>query len=209
MITLKDKLSRLTYRQACKLLGPQGGKLIRSGGKYDIDLVEQVVLARDVFHLNLGDALVTINLDSGKDQRLHIHCSKCTTACVHRGAAVSLILEEKLALGLAAPPPERVPLESLNDEELIRQAIEERIERAKTEKIRVTSSDSDELWTDYAVMNQSSGKTYRVALRGWERGESYCSCPDYRKNTLGTCKHILHVTDKVKKRFTSGVGDRF
>jgi len=201
VITLKDKLSRLTYRQACKLLGPQGGKLIRSGGKYDIDPVEQVVLARDVFHLNLGDALVTINLDSGKDQRLHIHCSKCTTACVHRGAAVSLILEEKLALGLAAPPPERVPLESLNDEELIRQAIEERIERAKTEKIRVTSSDSDELWTDYAVMNQSSGKTYRVALRGWERGKSYCSCPDYRKNTLGTCKHILHVTDKVKKRF--------
>ena len=64
--------------------------------------------------------------------------------------------------------------------------------------MRVKSFNSKELWTDYAVTNASSGKTYRVALRGWERGESYCACPDFRKNTLGTCKHILHVLDKVK-----------
>ena len=32
-----------------------------------------------------------------------------------------------------------------------------------------------------------------MALRGLERGPSYCSCPDFRTNTLGTCKHILHV----------------
>jgi len=201
VITLKDKLSRLTYSQACKLLGPRGGKLIRSGGKYEVDLVEQVAFTKDLFRLNLGDAVVTIRLDDGRDQRLHIQCSKCNTACLHRGAAVSLILEEKLALGLAAPPPERVPIESLSDEELISQAIEERVERAQTEKMRVKSLDPGELWTDYTVMNHSSGKTYRVALRGWERGESFCSCPDYRKNTLGTCKHILHVAEKVKKRF--------
>src|SRR5207253_2472509 len=32
-------------------------------------------------------------------------------------------------------------------------------------------------------------------------GVSYCSCPDFRTNTLGTCKHILHVQHKVKRRF--------
>ena len=63
MINLKDKLSHLTYRQACKLLGPQGEKLIRQGGKYDIDLSEQVVLQRDLFQINLGKAVVTICLD--------------------------------------------------------------------------------------------------------------------------------------------------
>ena len=40
-----------------------------------------------------------------------------------------------------------------------------------------------------------------MALRGWERGQSYCSCPDFRKNTLGTCKHILQGLDKVRRRF--------
>ena len=42
MITLKDKLSHLSYTQACKLLGPQGKQLIQEGGKYDIDLFEHV-----------------------------------------------------------------------------------------------------------------------------------------------------------------------
>jgi superfamily II DNA or RNA helicase len=205
MINLKDKLSHLTYRQACKLLGPQGEKLITQGGKYDIDLSEQVVLQRDLFQLNLGEAVVKIYLDSAKNQRLNFQCSACTTACHHLGAAVSLILEEKLALGLAAPPPERTPIESLSDEELVSQAISERAERAKTQKMRLKSFNPKELWTDYTVTNSASGKTYRVALRGWERGESYCTCPDFRKNTLGTCKHILHVLDKVKDRFNKTV----
>ena len=136
---------------------------------------------------------------------MNFRCSSCTTSCEHQGAAFSLILEEKLALGLAAPPPEKVPVESLSDEELVQQAVEERAERAGTEKMRINSLSPRELWTDYTVTNYASGKTYRVALRGWERGESYCTCPDFRKNTLGTCKHILHVIEKVKKRFNKKV----
>ena len=205
MIHLKDKLSHLNFRQACKLLGPEGEKLIRAGGKYDIDLSEQVTVGRDLFSLDLGEAVVTIALDPEKNKRLNFQCSVCTTACEHLGALFSLILEEKMALGLAAPPPERVPIESLSDEELIKQAIKERAERARTEKMRLKALNGKALWTDYIVTNAASGKSYRVALRGWERGESYCSCPDYRKNTLGTCKHILHVAGKVKNRFNKVV----
>jgi len=200
MINLKDKLSHLTYRQTCKLLGPEGEKLIRLGGKFDIDLNEQVILRKDLFQLNLGEAVVTIHLDPAKNQKLNFRCSECETVCDHLGAAFSLILEEKLSLGLAAPPPERVPIESLTDEELVKQAVEERAERARKEKMRVKSLNGNKFWTDYTVMNYSSGKTYRVALRGWERGESYCTCPDFRKNTIGTCKHILHVLGKRKSR---------
>ena len=205
MIKLKDKLSHLTYRQACKLLGPEGPQLIRAGGKYEIDITEQVVLKNDLFRLSLHDAVVTISLRPERNQRLHFDCSACTTACAHVGAAFSLILEEKLALGLSAPPPERIPVESLSDKELVEQAIADRVERAKSEKMELRSIDSNKLWTDYTITNSSSGKTYRVALRGWERGDSYCSCPDFRKNTLGTCKHILHALENVKKRFNKTV----
>jgi len=205
MIHLKDKLSHLSFRQASKLLGPEGEKLIREGGKYDIDLTEQVTVGRDLCSLDLGEAVVTIELDPKKNKRLKFQCSACTTACEHLGALFSLILEEKMALGLAAPPPERVPIESLSDAELVEQAIEERAERARTEKMRVKSLNGKALWADYIVTNAASGKSYRVALRGWERGESYCSCPDYRKNTLGTCKHILHVAGKLKNRFNKAI----
>jgi superfamily II DNA or RNA helicase len=182
MINLKDKLSHLTYRQACKLLGTNGEKLIRQGGKYEIDISEQVILRRDIFQLNLAEAVITIRLDPAKNQKLNFQCSACSTACEHLGAAFSLILEEKLALGLAAPPPEKVPIESLTDAELVEQALSERIERARNQKMRLKSLNPGQLWTDYTVMNCASGKTYRVALRGWERGESYCTCPDFRKN---------------------------
>jgi len=54
--------------------------------------------------------------------------------CEHQGSALSLILEEKLTLGLSAPPPERIPIESLSDEALVKEALADRTQRAQTEK---------------------------------------------------------------------------
>jgi len=45
-------------------------------------------------------------------------------------------------------------------------------------------------FSDYSLTNPESGKTYKIAIRGEEPGMNYCSCPDYRVNNLGTCKHI-------------------
>ena len=202
MINLKDKLSRLTYREACKLLGPEGEHLLKWGGKYDMNIEEQVTWEKDLLKINFGEAIVTFLLTPEMPRSLRFRCSECTTHCEHMGAAFSLILEEKLSLGLSAPPPERRPVESLSDGAIIDQAIEERSERSQTEKMQLKSMDKNELWTDYTVTNRASGKSYRIALRGWERGDSYCSCPDFRKNTLGTCKHILYALEEAKKRFS-------
>jgi hypothetical protein len=201
MNSLKDILSHLTFRKACKLLGAEGEKLIRTGGRYDIDIEAQATLHDDAFRFLMGSTLVTITLDHAADQSLRIRCAKCAEPCIHQGAALSLILEDKVALGLAAPPPQREPVENLTGEQLIQQAIEERRERASKEKMQFTSADPDSLWTEYCVTSLNSGKTYRVSLRGSERGDSYCSCPDFRKNTLGTCKHLMYVTDQLKNKF--------
>jgi superfamily II DNA or RNA helicase len=200
-LTLKDRLSRLNFVQACKLLGPDAPRLIRRGGGWEISIDDQVYLGDDLFRLSLNGAVVTITLIGSTPQRLHWNCTNCTSACEHVGAAFSLILEEKMALGLAAPPPERVPIESLGEEELAQRAVSERQERAKAERMSVRSSDPNVLWTDYFVTNAESGKTYRVALRGWQPGESYCTCPDFRKNTLGLCKHVLRVQQYARRRF--------
>jgi superfamily II DNA or RNA helicase len=200
-LTLHDRLSHLSYTVGCKLLGEEGNRLIRAGGGCDIDPVEQVMLTEDRFLLRLPDAKVSIALGDGTPRRLEIRCTACIGACVHAGAAVSLILEEKLTLGLAAPPPERVSVESLDEETLVRLALEERALRARTERMTVRPAQPESPWTDFTVSPLASGKSYRVALRGRERGDSFCSCPDFRKNTLGTCKHILHLLAKMKRRF--------
>ena len=207
-LTLKDHLSRLTYRRACTLLGEGAAALIRQGGMCEIDLDEQVHLDNHLLRVTLPDAVALTTLTADVPQRLQWDCTACDTACEHVGAALSLVLEEKTPLGLAAPPPERVPIESLSEEDLVGHALEERRERANTERMRVKSTGPDVLWTDYLVTNAMSGKTYRVALRGWECGQSYCSCPDFRKNTLGTCKHIMNVQRKVKSRFPAPIRNR-
>ncbi len=207
-LTLKDRLSRLTFQQAIQLLGPEGNELIRRGGVEPVDIESQVRLSHDRFRLRLptfgasvSAAVVTITLTSQARRRLHWNCTACTRACEHAGAAFSLILEEKTILGLAKPPEERTPIESLSEEELIEEALDQRRERARNERMTLRSLDLKRPWSDYTIMSAGSGKTYRVALRGEEQGQSYCSCPDFRTNTLGTCKHILHALTKVKKRY--------
>ena len=69
MRTLRDKLSHLSFLQAAKLLGPQGRELIMEGGKFEIDLYEQLTLDDQRFRLNLEEAVVTIGLSDDKRQR--------------------------------------------------------------------------------------------------------------------------------------------
>ncbi|HEV3136719.1 MAG TPA: DEAD/DEAH box helicase, partial [Pirellulales bacterium] len=210
-LSLKDRLSRLTFLEACKLLGPRGKKLIeQSANLWEFKIEKDVFLGNDLFRLRVPGELkdgrpvvVTITLMAEARNRLHWNCTGCSGACEHVGAALSLILEEKSALGLAAPPTPRVPLESLGETALIAKALAERAERAKAEKMVVRAVDASCPWTDYAVTNRVSGKTYRVALRGLQPGDSYCTCPDFRTNTLGTCKHVIHVVHKAKRRFAA------
>ncbi len=214
-LSLKDRLSRLTFTAACKLLGNNGAKLIqRNANQWNFKLEDDVYLGNDLFRLRFpsdidadgnvqGPVVVTITLMAEARQRLHFGCTKCQTTCEHVGAAFSLILEEKMALGLAAPPKPRKPVESLHEDDLVQRAIAERTERAKSEKMTIKATDAAKPWTDYVVTNHLSGKSYRVALRGLQPGDSFCSCPDFRTNTLGVCKHVLRVLHLVKRRFTA------
>lgn len=69
---------------------------------------------------------------------------------------------------------------------------------------------ADTLFSEFALTNPESGKTYRIAIRGESPGVNYCSCPDFHINNLGTCKHIEFVLAKLsqqrgaKKRLREG-----
>ncbi|HEY0483545.1 MAG TPA: DEAD/DEAH box helicase, partial [Kofleriaceae bacterium] len=209
-LTLHDRLSQLSFPEACKLLGPQGAALIRGGGKWEIDVADQVSLDAERFVLRIPQSrgpeiAVTLWLADDRPRRLRWRCSACTTACEHVGAAFSAVLEDKLALGLSEPPaaPAAPAADEAKPRDVVAQALEDRAERARTEKPVVRSADPSTPWTDYTVTSKESGRSYRVALRSEERGVSYCSCPDFRKNTLGTCKHILHLLGKLRRRFPS------
>ncbi len=207
-LSLRDRLSRLTFHDACRLLGPGGARLIQANANgwqfnvaEDVQISDQHLRVRFPCQPGAEPATVSFSLAPDAYQSVRVACDECGTACDHVGAAFSLILEEKTALGLAAAPAEREPVRSLSESELIKQALADRAERARTEKMRIAAADPASPWTDYSVTNALSGRTYRVALRGLQPGDSYCSCPDYRTNTLGVCKHLMKVIALVKRRF--------
>lgn len=46
------------------------------------------------------------------------------------------------------------------------------------------------IFSEFHVTNPARGSVHRVAIRGGEPGRNFCSCADFKTNTLGTCKHI-------------------
>ena len=206
-----QRLGSLTFSQGCQLLGDQGSQLLRQGGQaFDITSDENVFLGGDLFRVRIPDdevegglAIATITLQSGRRRQLQTNCDACETPCLHLGAAIDHLLQAKSDLGLAQPPDESVPLEHLTPDELHDRAMADRTKRAAEESMTVRSTNTDRPWTDYIVTSSRSGRSYRVALRGMDASQCYCSCPDYRTNRLGTCKHILHVQAKVQKRFSA------
>lgn len=205
-----QRMGSLTFSQACQLLGDEGPKLIREGAKF-LDLNhDDVFLGGDLFRVRFADAdadggvaIATITLQSGRRRQLLANCDQCEVPCIHLGAAVDHLLQAKSDLGLAQPPDESVPLEHLTVDELNQRAIADRTKRATEERMKVRSTNRERPWTDYLVTSERSGRTYRVALRSLNLGDSFCTCPDFRTNRLQTCKHILHVQTKVQKRFSA------
>ena len=210
-----QRIGSLTYYQACQLLGDQGAKLIQSGGQcFEIQSDRDVFLGGDLYRVRVQDpevdggvAIATITLQSGRNQQLQGNCDQCETPCPHLGAAIEFLLDAKTLLGLAMPPDESVPLENLTPTELQQRALAERQKRAEEERMRVRSMNPDKPWVDYVVTSERSGRSYRVAVRGLPESlstdnPSFCTCPDFRTNRLGTCKHILHVHSKIRSRFS-------
>lgn len=219
-----QRLASLTFHQAQQLLG-ENGQLLMGQGRYFCEIEpDDVFLGGDLLRAKVRDCpvkwqgseespddesfsessvIVTLTLQSLRSKQILVNCDHCDAPCHHMGAVLAYLLDAKSALGLAAPPDESVPLENLTEDELQERALAERAKRAQEEPMRVKSLDPQQVWTDYVVTSHTSGKSYRVALRGTEQHTSYCSCPDFRTNGLGTCKHILHTLEKAKRKFGS------
>jgi predicted nucleic acid-binding Zn finger protein len=82
---------------------------------------------------------------------------------------------------------------------LIEQQIAERRDRASATPPRILKRPTGGPFGDYTVKS-GSGRTYRVAVRGPDPFENYCSCPDFAVNTLGTCKHIEGLLLQFRRR---------
>lgn len=67
----------------------------------------------------------------------------------------------------------------------------------KEQSFKLTNLGGHPVWSDFTVGNPERNTVYRLALRGQEPGDNYCSCLDFATNGLGTCKHIEWALHKL------------
>ncbi len=90
---------------------------------------------------------------------------------------------------------------------LVEEQIQARQERAKEAIKRIVERPRGKPYGDYRVLSTSGGE-YRVAMRGPGLFDNYCTCPDFARNTLGTCKHIESILNRLRNRYRSKLAQR-
>ena len=74
--------------------------------------------------------------------------------------------------------------------------IDLRRQRARAANLTIENLGKNRVFSDYRVINPQTKGQYTVTVRGFDTGDNACTCPDFKSNTLGTCKHIEAVLDK-------------
>ena len=70
----------------------------------------------------------------------------------------------------------------------------------REQEFALENTGTEPVFSEFRVTNATSRGHYRVAIRGTDAGENYCSCPDYATNELGTCKHIEFTLAKLERK---------
>ena len=78
-----------------------------------------------------------------------------------------------------------------------RHELELRQKRAVKEPMLIKKAQNTQspLFTDYILARKDAidPQEYKVEVRSFIKLFNYCTCPDFNKNFLGTCKHIEKV----------------
>src|SRR3954454_1609733 len=77
--------------------------------------------------------------------------------------------------------------------------IDLRRRRARAGRFLIHNLGKNRVHSDFRVTNPDTGGAYTVTVRGFDVGDNACTCPDFKSNTLLTCKHVEAVLDSLKE----------
>jgi superfamily II DNA or RNA helicase len=70
----------------------------------------------------------------------------------------------------------------------------------RAQRFRLENVGAHPVVSEFLVTNPASRQTYRVAIRGVQPGDNFCSCPDFATNQLGTCKHVEFTLARLERQ---------
>ncbi len=156
---------------------------------------QMLTCARDSFHISIDDKFkdFDVHIDFGHEE-VETRCScKSSQAVCHHAIAGLLELSDYLQKDEA---PDIDSGKTYTREGMIRRVLDERREKAAKAEYRLEFADN--LFGEHELVNER-GLRYKLTFRDLEKEQGYCSCPDYRTNKLGTCKHLVYAFSRFKQ----------
>lgn len=146
---------------------------------------------------NYGDYTLNISLENG-DIDFSCDCPYPGPGCKHVVAVMLDVLDrlEGWSRSRAASEP-GPPSDFLSAEEIRDKALEDRRNRAHKEELKLVRG---EMIKGDHLLETAYGRQYVVTLHDPAQGLGQCSCPDFNTNQLGTCKHLLALTERFLSR---------
>ncbi len=181
---IKAKLS------AIKADGNHSGLTMRQAhALYVNGQCQLLTCARDSFHLSIDDAFKDFDLQIDfYRERIETRCScKSSQTLCHHSLAGLLELSDYLQRDEA---PANDSGQTYTREGMIKRVLDERREKADLAEYQIEFADN--LYGEHELVNER-GLHYKLTFRELKKEQGYCSCPDYRTNKLGTCKHLLYA----------------
>lgn len=125
---------------------------------------------------------------------VHSSCTcRAVPVCRHRTAAL-MQLHELIKLDIDPVPEAGI---KYTREGMIKRVTDER--RKKALRAKYTIQYADNIFGEHLLINEK-GMEYLLTFRDLKNQTGYCSCPDYRTNKLGTCKHLMFAFNHLQKK---------
>jgi len=186
--TIRTELSELSRASSSSnLIFRQGQNLYLNGQ------CTQLSASENQFEFSVNDKYGDYFVKIEVAETLNATCEcKAGSICRHSAAALMQI-NELIKLDEENIPPAGIKYTRSG---MIKRVVDERIDKALNANYNIQYADN--LYGEHLLTNER-GILYNLTFRDIERKHGYCSCPDYKTNKLGTCKHLIFAFNKFLK----------
>lgn len=188
LTTLRNQLNELSRASSSSnLIFRQGQNLYLNGQ------CTQLSASENQFEYSVNDKYgdYFVKIDLTDELKASCEC-KAGNICRHSAAALMQI-NELIKLDEDILPPTGIKYTRSG---MIKRVVDERIDKALHANYNIQYADN--LYGEHLLTNER-GILYNLTFRDIERKHGYCSCPDYKTNKLGTCKHLIYAFNKFLK----------
>ncbi len=168
---------------------------------YEYDNVQILSQGRDYYEFDVEDnnTIYNVSVDTVENDessfRYELNCKcKSEEICTHR-IAVLINLEDIFINYTSNTSNKMLSGKQYTREGMMKRVLEERRKKAFSEKFRLTFSKN--IYGEHLIETERNIK-YKLTFRDYKNDKGHCTCPDYNKNKLGICKHLIYAFSELK-----------